>query len=285
MTGAPDIAAYFARIGYSGPRTPSLTTLQAIVARHPATIPFENFEVLLKRPVRLDPTSLRSKLVDRLRGGYCFEQNSLLLNVLGTLGFDVTGLMARVVWGVPAGHSLPRTHMVLRVKLSEGYYLADVGFGGLNPTAPLAFELSTEQATPHETYRLAKADTEFELQARLGEVWIGLYRFSLLPQIAADYEMANWFTSTHPESLFRCHLLVARAGEGCRYSLFDNQLTTHYLADGRKRQVLSGAAELGEVLSQFFGIVLEDPADLEAAATLIEQIAGAGSANPFDANG
>jgi N-hydroxyarylamine O-acetyltransferase len=248
-------------------------------------IPFENVEVLLKRPIYVDLPSIRTKLVDLRRGGYCFEQNTLLMSVLHALGFDVSGLAARVIWGAPPGKTLPRTHMLLRVILSEGTYLADVGFGGLTPTAPLAFELGDEQPTPHEAYRLVATEDEFELQAQLGEAWRSLYRFSLQPQIAPDYEVANWFTSTHPGSLFRRHLLASRPAEGCRHSLFDNRLTIHHLNGVSERRVLTDARDLGEALSGVFGIALANPADLMAIASLMERNAAQGHANPFDNNG
>ena len=82
-----DLDAYLRRIGYEGPREPSLATLRAIVADHSAAIPFENIDVLLKRGVRLDIATLYSKLVRRRRGGYCFEQNTLLAAAPGRWDF------------------------------------------------------------------------------------------------------------------------------------------------------------------------------------------------------
>jgi N-hydroxyarylamine O-acetyltransferase len=102
-----DLDAYFQRIGYTGERTPTLATLQAIHLRHATAIPFENLTPLLHQPVRLDFASLQHKLVQSGRGGYCFEQNLLLLAVLRVLGFQVTGLAAR-------------GHMLLRVELERG---------------------------------------------------------------------------------------------------------------------------------------------------------------------
>ncbi len=73
-----DIDSYLARIGHVGPRIPALSTLCAIHALHPAAIPFENLDPLLDRPVSLDLEALQQKLVGSRRGGYCFEQNTLL---------------------------------------------------------------------------------------------------------------------------------------------------------------------------------------------------------------
>ena len=105
-----DLDAYFARIGYDGPREPTLSVLGAIHARHPATIPFENLDPLLGPGVSLDLAAIQSKLVGARRGGYCFEHNALLQAVLEALGFKVTSLVARVVWMAPPGHPRPERH-------------------------------------------------------------------------------------------------------------------------------------------------------------------------------
>ena len=124
-----DIDGYCARIGYAGPRERTPAVLRAIVAGHTAAIPFENLDVLAKRPIRLDLPALREKLVHQRRGGYCYEHNLLLLDVLLALGFRAGGLAARVHRSRPPGVIPPRAHMLLRVDLGEGSYLVDVGFG------------------------------------------------------------------------------------------------------------------------------------------------------------
>src|SRR6516165_12367512 len=124
-----DLDGYLRRIGYDGPREPSLPALQAIVAAHSTAIPFENIDVLLKRGVRLDIATLHDKLVQRRRGGYCFEQNTLLAVELRALGFSLVTLAARVVRGMPEGSATARAHMLLQVDLSEGPFIADVGYG------------------------------------------------------------------------------------------------------------------------------------------------------------
>jgi N-hydroxyarylamine O-acetyltransferase len=82
-----DLPAYFARIGWNGSRTPTLATLAALLERHMRAIPFENLDVLLRRPVRLDLDALQSKLVGARRGGYCFEHATLFAAALEDLGF------------------------------------------------------------------------------------------------------------------------------------------------------------------------------------------------------
>src|SRR5579863_5799708 len=92
VPSAFDLDAYLARIGYSGPRTPTLDTLESVHALHPAAIPFENLNPLLGWPVALDADSLHTKMIACNRGGWCFEHNTLFRHALEALGFRVTGL-------------------------------------------------------------------------------------------------------------------------------------------------------------------------------------------------
>src|SRR5260221_833573 len=106
-----DIEAYFRRIEYAGERKPTLSALHDLHLAHATHIPFENLDVMLRRPIRLDLASIESKLVHNRRGGYCFEQNLLIAAVLEQLGFSVTLLAARVRFG--AQRILPRTPLAL----------------------------------------------------------------------------------------------------------------------------------------------------------------------------
>jgi N-hydroxyarylamine O-acetyltransferase len=276
-----DIKAYFARIGYSGPRQPTLAMLREIVARHPAAIPFENLDVLLGRVPPLSPGSLYDKLVRHQRGGYCFEHNTLLMTVLRAAGFQVAGLAARVRAGRPPNTIGPRTHMLLRVDLPEGPYLADVGFGSLMPTTPVALEIGREHAAPHATLRLVPAAGEFDLEARLGTEWCGLYRFSLQEQETVDYELAHWYTATHPQSLFVGNLVVSRPDGDRRYTLLNNRFTIHHRGGTGERRMLQGAEDLRDTLSRFFGIEPAEPHDIAAAADRIQKLAAEQNRDPF----
>src|SRR5258706_15142470 len=110
IADALDLDAYLSRIGHRGVHEPTLATLQALHLAHATHIPFENLDILLGRPIRIDLASLQAKLVFGGRGGYCFEQNTLFAAVLQELGFDVTLLAAR--GGLRATRLLPRARIV-----------------------------------------------------------------------------------------------------------------------------------------------------------------------------
>src|SRR5262245_53576019 len=142
MSFQPDLDAYFSRIGYSGPKSATLEVLNAIAAAHIQSIPFENLDVLLRRPILLEPAAIFQKLVYDRRGGYCFEQNGLLMEVLASMGFQVAPLSARVRLQRPRDYTPPRTHVFLRVVIGGESWLVDVGVGGLSPTAAVRLDES-----------------------------------------------------------------------------------------------------------------------------------------------
>jgi N-hydroxyarylamine O-acetyltransferase len=267
-----DLDAYCARIGYDGPRKPTLATLSALHARHPAAIPFEAIDVLLDRGIDLDPTAIDAKLIHRRRGGYCFEHNSLFKRVLTAMGFEVEGLVARVFWNRPAeAPMLPRTHMALRVRIDGQQWLADVGFGGCVPTSPLNLETTATQRTEHEAYRLLPSRGGHQLQVQIQGAWTPVYELSGEAQQDVDYVPFNWYTAAHPDSFFRRDLMVARVTAEARYGLLRNRLSvrrsdgvTHSLldADGIE-QALAEVFNL-EVAAEWRPVIERAAADIAA---------------------
>ncbi len=271
MTTALDLDAYLARIGYAGPRQPTLETLRGLHQGHTHSIGFENLNPLLGLPVRLDLPALEQKLVHEGRGGYCYEQNLLFRAALLHLGFDVTGLVASVMWMLPEGVSTPRTHMILRVTIDGVDYLADVGFGGPTLTGPIRLEAELEQATPHEPYRLIRQGSDFGLQSLVRHHWQPLYRFDLQEQQHSDYEVGNWYVATHPESLFVSTLLAARPVPGKRYALRNRDLAIHHLGGETEKRTLTNGSELRETLETLFNLRVPQGAEVDALLSRIAQ--------------
>jgi N-hydroxyarylamine O-acetyltransferase len=276
-----DQDAWLHRIGHDGSRAPTLETLRAVVAAHALAIAYESIDVLLDRHPKLDVESLQRKMIAGRRGGYCFEQNMLFRAGLRSLGFAVTSLQARVVRGLPVDAPRPALHMVLRVDLPEGPYLADVGFGNLAPTAPLLLAPEIEQPTPHEPMRFMPMGEELLLQSRLGDRWEPIYRVVSLPRVDAEYEIANRFTASHPDSPYRSNLIAARPGPNrTRITLFNARLSVRHANDEVERRTLDGLADYRTVLAELFGLTLSD-ADLAAALATVESKGTRGAPHPF----
>ncbi|MDZ5698745.1 arylamine N-acetyltransferase [Chelativorans sp. M5D2P16] len=263
-----DLDADMCRIGYSGSRDATLGTLQALHNLHPQEIAFENLDPLFGNlPVRLDPESLVDKLVRKRRGGYCFEQNLLFGTVLSALGFGVTGLSARIRWSQNDCVLTPRGHMLLKVQAEGEEHIADVGFGALTLTAALRLDTDREQQTPHERFRLVERNGLYRLDAEIGTDWRPVYVFDLQAQVLGDYEIANYYLSSHPSSHFCDTLIAARPFDGGRYALLDNRLTIHTFDAPPQRTLLTSVAELRDILGSRF--LIDVPRNHEAALSWV----------------
>jgi N-hydroxyarylamine O-acetyltransferase len=248
-----DLDAYLKRIEYAGPLEPTLAVLEALHLAHATHIPFESLDVLLGKPIRLDIAGLQAKLVTGRRGGYCFEQNLLLAAALEAAGFRVKHLAARVRHR--GDTPLPRTHMLLLVAVDGADYIADVGFGGEGLLLPVPFRTGAECRHYAWTYRLVEERAgEWLLQSRREPDWANLYSFTLEPQTFPDYEMANHYTATHPDSPFVRTLIVQLPTPEARHSLRNLELAVDRGGGRIERQVLADDAALLRALDEVFGL-------------------------------
>jgi N-hydroxyarylamine O-acetyltransferase len=263
MPDTIDLDAYLRRVGWSDPVATDLATLCGLAMAHVATITFANLDPLMGRPVELGLAALQRKLVNEGRGGYCFEQNLLFEAVLREIGFDVSGLIARVLWGHPEDTESPQSHMLLRIELAGESWLADVGFGGHVLTGALRLQPDIEQATGHEPFRLIQRDAEWRMQSLAHGEWRSLYRFDARPVPMIDYVVANHYVSTHPASRFVSNLLLGRTPADRRLSLFNYEFTVRRIGYEPERRRLRDVAELRDVLEHEFRLHLPTGADFD----------------------
>jgi N-hydroxyarylamine O-acetyltransferase len=250
-----DLDRYFARIGLAPRRDATRATLDAIIAAHAMAIPFENLDVLLERRIELEPAAIEQKLVVERRGGYCFENNTLLLHVLEQLGFTVRPYSARVRLGQPRSFIPARTHLFCAVELDGHQLLADVGVGSLTPTCALSLDTSELQETPHEPRRIIFEDGRWFHQARLRAEWADVYEFTREEMPPIDRIVANWYTSVHPESHFRHRLIAARARpDGGRVSVLNRELTLRSRDGTAHTTMIESPDALLTVLGEHFGL-------------------------------
>ncbi|SRR6266851_67773 len=276
-----DIDAWLSRIGYDGSREPTLKTLRAVVTAHATAIAYESIDVLLDKPPSLDPASLQAKIIFGGRGGYCFEQNMLFRTGLLSLGYKVTSLQARVVRGLEIDAPRPMLHMVLRVDLLEGPFLADVGFGNLAPTTALKLFTQEEQETPHEIMRFLNMGDELVLQSKLGTRWEHIYMVVFLPRVDAEYEICNWFTASHPQSPNLNNLIAARPGPNrTRLTLFNSRFNRRYPSGEVDRRTITGIEGFRDVLANEFGLRLSE-FKLQTAVAHMERRGTRGAPHPF----
>ncbi|MFJ5141940.1 arylamine N-acetyltransferase [Streptomyces sp. NPDC088707] len=255
-----DLDAYLARIGYEterdGELAPDLRTLTALHRAHVRAVPFENLDVALGRPVPLDLKSLQAKLVERRRGGYCYEQNSLFAAVLERIGFTVKGRGAR---NRSRGAALPPvTHALLVVALEGEQWLADVGFGWQGPLEPVPLRDGARVEQSGWTFGLVEEDEGIHvLRSLRPQGWADLYAFSPQTLYPGDFAVMNHYSSSHPQSRFLGQVVAQRPGEDERRALVRDTLST-VRTDGVVEERAVPVSELIATLESRFGIELDD---------------------------
>jgi len=281
VTAEFDQRAWLARIGYSGSLEPTLSTLHQVIFAHSRAIAYESLDIMLGRIPRLDLISLQRKMITDGRGGYCLEQNMLFREGLRSLGYNITSLQGRVVRGMAIDAPRPAIHMLLQVNLPEGPYLADVGFGNLAPTAALLLRPGVEQATPHETMRFIDIGGELTLQSRLHDTWEHIYRVIPYPRYDGEYEITNWYTSTHPDTPYQSNIIAARPGRNrTRLTMFNARVTVRHASGEAERRFLKDEAEYRSVLRDEFGLNMSDE-DIQACISVMEQRGAKAAPHPF----
>ena len=242
-TGSLDLDAYLRRIQH--PRVvASVEALHSLHTAHVRAIPFENVDVILGTHPGIEFDAVQAKLVDRQRGGYCYEHALLFAAVLEHLGFEVERRVARV----QPHKSGPRTHMLLLVRVDGQEFLADVGFGaGMLKPMPLKDGAVVNQAGWE--HRLTVDNDVWTLSKKTPDGWIPLHASNQEPQRLIDFQVYHHYVSTNPNSPFSTKLVVMRLDEGVSRRLVGNELTTEY-ADGRTTRHAVHDDEVGAVLAE-----------------------------------
>ncbi|KAI3354797.1 hypothetical protein L3Q82_004612 [Scortum barcoo] len=264
-----DVQRYLSRIGFAGPAEAGLDALRSLHTRHLLSVPFENLTVHSGGRVQLHPPLLYDKIVNRRRGGFCYENNGLFSWLLQELGFQVTLLSGQVKSQKTGFYGPPFDHLILMVSLDGQRWLCDVGFGVPGFSAPLSLDTSGPQEQGHRVYRIRPDKEMFFLEWQREENsgadgdWAEIYKFTLEPRRWEDFlEMCQYHQSS-PCSIFFCKSLCTVLKPGGRLTYIGRRLirvvfpteateletTTRELKD----------EEIPGVLAEEFGVVLNSP--------------------------
>ncbi|QKW33032.1 arylamine N-acetyltransferase [Actinomadura sp. NAK00032] len=269
-----DLPAYLKRVGYGGDLTPTAATLRALHRAHVTSIPFENLEIMLGRPVEMSLEAVQAKLVGLPRGGYCFEHNRLFAAVLERLGFEVAALAGRVMLG--AERLRPPTHALLHVRhpgqpRDEPARLCDVGFGA-GPLEPLPFTDGAEAVQDGWGFRLQRgrtatalgpdtapgsAPTDWEMHQRGADGWLRRHMFAMNEVFRVDFDVLNYYVYANPRSPFAARPFVQRFSPEALHVL-DGTTLSVTRPDGASESRELAPEDLPETLARDFGIVLEE---------------------------
>jgi len=252
-----DVEAYLRRIEYDGPRQPSSACLRALHRQHLFSVPFENLDIPLGNPIRLELAQLYDKIVVRRRGGFCYEVNGLFCELLTAIGFQVQMLSARV--HRDDGSFGPEfDHMLLRVELEEPW-LVDVGFGE-SFVNPIVFRSGGTDDVHGHRYSVVRVGDEWQLLREDKNGQVPQYCFCDEPRHFSDYSGMCHFHQTSPESGFTKRWICSKATPDGRVTLTNMRLIV--TRGGNREESLLTEAEVHCCLRDQFGIELPESAGL-----------------------
>lgn len=271
MSEAPDqLAGYLARIGLAETPRADAAGLLEVQAAQRQHIPFESLSIHLGEGVACDSASVFAKLVERRRGGFCFEHNQLLADMLAAAGFDVRLLLARVLLGSPPDIT-PRTHCLVLVTIEGEDWIADAGFGGSYAPPMRLADGELAQSGDGARHRLRKIGEDGQLPGawvleRIGPVdstdgrarddsnWEAQFAFDMAQVAPADMALGCHWAATHPSSRFCCFTVVSRCLPDGFVSLVDRQFSQWRKGATPERREIASPAEYRALLSAEFGL-------------------------------
>ena len=263
MTGfAADAAAitahYLHALGLQR-QAPDLALLTEITRRHVAQFAFSSVGTRLGDDLPLDMAALYQRIVVQRRGGYCFEHNGLVHDVLAELGFTVRLSLGRVIYNQATHPGL--THRVTLVDCEQSRFLVDVGFGPLGPGRPVNWAGNTLSPTARN-FRIAEPSPgEFHLQIQKDDGFFSLYRFELARYGQADCELGHFFSHKHPKAAFVNNLVVSRIFDAEVRSLRNRDYRI-LSAEGEQETAITSAAQLHRILVDDFGLAVSEAESL-----------------------
>jgi N-hydroxyarylamine O-acetyltransferase len=248
------LTAYLRRLNYSGTVEPALKNLRALHRAHVLHIPFENLDIHYPQRILLEPDRFFDKIVRRQRGGFCYEQNGLLYEILQLLGYQASLISASVYQPDLEGFGPPAAHVAILVELENRQWLVDVGFGSSFPE-PLLLEKDQTQEQDGVLYVMSSTKDETWILDRSfdgGNSYTPMYEFDLIPRkLSAFQEMCDFHQSSEASPLFR-KKLVSIARPGGRITLTSSHLI---ITQNSRRQEMEirDEADFREKLRQYFG--------------------------------
>lgn len=247
-----DVARYLERIGFGGPVAQDEGTLYALVQAHLYAVPFENLDIHLGAPIVLDERLIYEKIVERRRGGLCYEVNGLLGALLRRLGFHVVYLGAQAT----SGDDLypPLSHLVLRVTVSGRPYLVDVGYGECI-RAPMPMMAGVTQEAAGCTFSLRPTGKTLRLVARDEQGEERGYIIDPRPRRLREFAVMCEFHQRSRESMFTRKRLCTLPTPAGRVTLCEMRLVRSEYGVRSERELANEVEYLATLRSEL-GVVL-----------------------------
>ena len=244
----PDIMGYLNRLGIDEIPEPTRENLDKLVYAHLTHIPYENLEYCIEKGYPdLTIGGLYNKIVERKRGGYCFELNGLFYALLKELGYDVYPVACRMWIGLG---QLPIGHRASIVTIDGEKYYADVGTSGMAGLKSVPYKGVTENGV---YIAVNGHETEIRKKTEEGDNALISYVDSYFDPI--DFVPLNYYCSMGPAAADRPDPVVSLTTEKGAFSVNADIFKIH--KDGVTEEInIENREMLFDILKQYFGIVL-----------------------------
>lgn len=247
-----NIEMYLKKINVAPQKVCDASYLSQLHENHLLHIPYENLDIIYKKPIELDTKRFFTKIIENKRGGFCYELSGLFHELLIALGFQSKLISGNVNDG-QGGWVGEDVHVAGIVKIENKEYLTDVGFGdGIRKPILLSGE---EMSDVSGIYKIFPVDNKYDLKRKNGDTWITLYRFSTEKKYLTDFQKACKYIQTDEKSPFVQRRIVTIATNEGRITLSENSLTlTKY---GIKERKEFPEEKFSYILNKYFGIILK----------------------------
>ncbi len=251
VTAMTRLQAYIKTFALSNNVAADLSLIEQLQKQHLSRFSFNNITVLLENTPSLDLEIIIEKIVDEGRGGYCFEHNKLMFEMLKYYGYDVKISLAKVLNNQEI--EAPRTHRVSIVTFKEEKYLVDVGFGHVCPRTPLKLLDKTNEKDDYQA--VSNGDGSYTLMIKRPRGFFRLYTFDLADYDDADCLMGNFYSANYKDAAFLNNLVISRITEEVTYSLKNLYFYT-IKGDAQECMDIKNEQDFQEVLKTYFMIGL-----------------------------
>jgi N-hydroxyarylamine O-acetyltransferase len=209
-----DWRTWLSKVGFHEPPEPSMQSLARLLGAYRRAVPFENLGVFVGQAPSTDVAAIADRILSGRRGGWCFEVNLLLADLLRSSGFEVRLHLARVGYRRP--ELGPLTHLALVVRIDDREWLVDAGFGGPGPLGCLPLTPGESHDAWGCRWQWAAHDSDGITLSRWMEGrWQRLYALAPWAVLPIDIVVASFFLSQWPMSPFKRMLIcVAFDGQG-----------------------------------------------------------------------
>jgi N-hydroxyarylamine O-acetyltransferase len=252
-----NISDYLKRLGYPKSIRADIETLRGLQIAHLQNIPFENLDIGLGRKIELNESALWDKVINRKRGGFCYELNGMFAWLLKQIGFQITYLNARNYLEKDDTFGIDFDHLALMVTIptKSARWLADVGFGDTF-TQPLNIDDPNEQIQSLRGYWVEPFRNGYQIwQRNYDGSRDRHYFFDQSPHRFPDEYLGTCqYHQTSPKSIFTQKQIISRLTEDGRVSLDNDKLII--TSNGKRSTQEVNEGERTFLLKKYFDVML-----------------------------